>query len=238
MSAPLLSVRHMTAGYGDVTVVRDASLEVSEGQIVCLIGSNGAGKTTLLRALSGLVRRDGELCDFQGEDVLAMSPQDIVALGLVHVPEGRRLFQTMSVRDNLLMGAYLRSDRGGIAADLDRVMTIFPKLRERAGQDVSTMSGGEQQMCAIGRGLMASPRLLLIDELSLGLSPRLVDELVAALKTVNAQGISILLIEQDVMTALDVAQQGFVLDQGRITKSGSAADLAADSSIQAAYLGQ
>lgn len=237
MSAPLLSARHMTAGYGDVTVVRDASLDVVESQIVCLIGSNGAGKTTLLRALSGLVRRDGESCGFCGEDIRRLSPQDIVALGLVHVPEGRRLFQTMSVKDNLLMGAYLRSDRGGIAADLDRVMTIFPKLRERAGQDASTMSGGEQQMCAIGRGLMAAPKLLLIDELSLGLSPRLVDELVAALKTVNAQGISILLIEQDVMTALDVAQYGFVLDQGCITKAGPAAVLASDSSIQAAYLG-
>ncbi|MHB0767486.1 ABC transporter ATP-binding protein [Bradyrhizobium sp. 5.13L] len=238
MTGCLLSVRRMTAGYGDITVVRDASLQVSDGQIVCLIGSNGAGKTTLLRALSGLVRRDGETCRFRGEDMRRMTPQDIVALGLVHVPEGRRLFQTMSVKDNLLMGAYLRNDRGGIAADLDRVMTIFPKLRERASQDASTMSGGEQQMCAIGRGLMAQPKLLLIDELSLGLSPRLVDELVAALKTVNDQGISVLLIEQDVMTALDVAQYGFVLDQGRITKSGRAADLAADGGIQAAYLGQ
>lgn len=238
MTGSLLSVRRMTAGYGDITVVRDASLQVSDGQIVCLIGSNGAGKTTLLRALSGLVRRDSETCRFRGEDMRRMTPQDIVALGLVHVPEGRRLFQTMSVRDNLLMGAYLRNDRGGIAADLDKVMTIFPKLRERASQDASTMSGGEQQMCAIGRGLMAQPKLLLIDELSLGLSPRLVDELVAALKTVNDQGISVLLIEQDVMTALDIAQYGFVLDQGRITKSGRAADLAADSGIQAAYLGQ
>jgi branched-chain amino acid transport system ATP-binding protein len=238
MTGSLLSIRHMTAGYGDVTVVRDATLQVSDGQIVCLIGSNGAGKTTLLRALSGLVRRDSETCGFRGEDMRRMTPQDIVALGLVQVPEGRRLFQSMSVRDNLLMGAYLRNDRGGIAADLDRVMTIFPKLRERASQDATTMSGGEQQMCAIGRGLMAQPKLLLIDELSLGLSPRLVDELVVALKTVNDQGISVLLIEQDVMTALDIAQYGFVLDQGRITKSGSAADLAGDSSIQAAYLGQ
>lgn len=238
MSKPLLQVRHMTAGYGDITVVRDASLEVEEGQTVCLIGSNGAGKSTLLRALSGLVRRNGECCLFRGEDIQRLSPQDIVALGLVHVPEGRRLFQTMSVKDNLLMGAYLRGDQGGIAADLDRVMTIFPKLRERAAQDATTMSGGEQQMCAIGRGLMAQPKLLLIDELSLGLSPRLVDELVAALKAVGDQQIAVLLVEQDVMTALDIAQYGFVLDQGRITKSGSSVELAADRTIQAAYLGQ
>jgi branched-chain amino acid transport system ATP-binding protein len=237
MTEPLLSVRHMAAGYGDVIVVRDASLQVNDGQIVCLIGSNGAGKTTLLRALSGLIPRDSEDCCFLGEDMRRLTPQDIVALGLVHVPEGRRLFRTMSVRDNLLMGAYLRNDRGGIAADLDRVLTIFPKLHERADQDVSTMSGGEQQMCAIGRGLMARPKLLMIDELSLGLSPRLVDELVAALKTVNDDGISILLIEQDVMTALDVAQYGFVLDHGRITRSGPAAALVSDSSIQSAYLG-
>lgn len=238
MNTPLLQVRHMTAGYGDITVVHDASLEVRGGEAVCLIGSNGAGKSTLLRALSGLVRRDGQFCQFCGEDIRKLSPQDIVALGLVHVPEGRRLFQTMSVKDNLLMGAYLRQDQGAIAADLDRVMTIFPKLRERAGQDATTMSGGEQQMCAIGRGLMAQPKLLMIDELSLGLSPRLVDELVVALKAVNDQGISVLVVEQDVMTALDVAQYGFVLDQGRITKSGASTILAADRSIQEAYLGR
>jgi branched-chain amino acid transport system ATP-binding protein len=143
----------------------------------------------------------------------------------------------MSAKDNLLMGAYLRTDRGGINADLDRIMMIFPKLRERSGQDAATLSGGEQQMCAIGRGLMAAPKLLLIDELSLGLSPLLVDELAAALRIVNQQGVSILLVEQDVMTALDIAHFGFVLDQGQITKSGRSALLAADSSIQAAYLG-
>lgn len=235
---PLLTFRNLIAGYGDVTVVHDASMIIDEGDIVCLIGSNGAGKTTLLRALSGLVRREAQTCQFRGEDIGKLSPQDIVALGLVHVPEGRRLFSTMSVKDNLLMGAYLRADRGGIAADIDRVMDIFPKLRERADQDASTLSGGEQQMCAIGRGLMAAPKLLMIDELSLGLSPRLVDELIAALRRVNNQGISILLIEQDVMTALDVAHHGFVLDRGRITRSGSAAILGADPSIQAAYLGQ
>jgi branched-chain amino acid transport system ATP-binding protein len=237
MTGALLSVEEMTAGYGDVTVVRNASLEVQDGQIVCLIGSNGAGKTTLLRALSALVRRDGHCCRFRGENILKLTPQDIVALGLVHVPEGRRLFQTMSAKDNLLMGAYLRTDRGGINADLDRIMMIFPKLRERSGQDAATLSGGEQQMCAIGRGLMAAPKLLLIDELSLGLSPLLVDELAAALRIVNQQGVSILLVEQDVMTALDIAHFGFVLDQGQITKSGRSALLAADSSIQAAYLG-
>ena len=237
MSDSLLSVEHMTAGYGDVTVIRDASLNVAEGNVSCLIGSNGAGKTTYLRALSGLVRRSGAVCRFCGENILGLSPQDIVAMGLVHVPEGRRLFRTMSVRDNLLMGAYLRGDRGGVSADLEQVMTIFPKLRERANQDAFTLSGGEQQMCAIGRGLMAAPKLLLIDELSLGLSPVLVDDLLNALKQVNEHGISILLIEQDVMTALEIADYGFVLDQGYITKSGSAAELISDQSIKATYLG-
>jgi branched-chain amino acid transport system ATP-binding protein len=211
---------------------------VGEGEIVCLIGSNGAGKTTLLRALSGVVRVTAGTVVFAGASLAGLEPQEIVRRGIAHVPEGRRLFAGMTVRENLLMGAYLRRDgRAAVGRDLDFVLATFPRLGERLSQDAATMSGGEQQMCAIGRGLMAKPRLLMIDELSLGLAPKLVGELGLALAAINRAGLSILLVEQDVATALRLAHYGFVLDTGRIVLAEPTAMLARNATVQEAYLG-
>lgn len=236
--AELLRVSGVSAGYGDVRVLHEVGLTVNTGEIVCLIGSNGAGKTTLLRTLSGVVRpTDGSII-FLDRDISGSSPQNIVKMGIAHVPEGRRLFAGMTVRENLLMGGYLRSDgRAVISRDLDFVLSIFPKLAERINQDASTMSGGEQQMCAVGRGIMANPMLLMIDELSLGLSPKLVGELGKALVEINKSGLSILLVEQDVATALKLAHRGFVLDTGRMVLNGPASDLEKNGMVREAYLG-
>lgn len=237
MTLPLLAVADLAVSYGDVQVIWKVDLSVAEGSIVALIGSNGAGKTTILRALSGLLKPAGGRIAFAGETVNASSPLDFVCRGLIHVPEGRRLFPSLSVLDNLMLGAYLRSDRAAIARDIERVFTLFPRLRERRRQDAATLSGGEQQMCAIGRGLMASPRLLLIDELSLGLAPKVVDELVDALRKVNAEGTSLLVVEQDVATALEFADHAYVIDQGRTVASGASAAMSLDPAIRTAYLG-
>jgi branched-chain amino acid transport system ATP-binding protein len=237
MSAPLLDVKDLAVSYGDVQVIWKVDLSVEQGSVVALIGSNGAGKTTILRALSGLLQPTRGTINFAGETVAASSPQDFVRRGLIHVPEGRRLFAGLTVLDNLLLGAYQRSDRAAINRDLERVFTLFPRLRERHRQDAVTLSGGEQQMCAIGRGLMASPRLLLIDELSLGLAPKIVDELVEALRKVNSEGTSLLVVEQDVATALEFADHAYVIDQGRTTAGGTASAIKSDPAIRAAYLG-
>jgi branched-chain amino acid transport system ATP-binding protein len=238
MSTPLLELKSVRAGYGDVQVLWDVTLQVHPGTMTCLIGSNGAGKSTLLRCISGLVPATAGSIVFSGAEITHARPSNIVAAGIVHVPEGRRLFAGMSVRDNLLMGAYKRRhDRALIRRDLDAVFDIFPKLAERMHQDATTMSGGEQQMCAIGRGIMAAPQLLMIDELSLGLSPRLVEELCAALIKINTQGVTILLVEQDVMTALELASHGFVLDQGRVVLDDSSERLIHNPVVQEAYLG-
>ena len=234
----LLKVAGVSAGYGDVQVLHEVGLTVKAGEIVCLIGSNGAGKTTLLRALSGMVKSTAGTITFADEPVQGLTPQEIVRRGIAHVPEGRRLFAGMTVRENLLMGSYLRGDgRAVINKDLDFVLTTFPKLAERINQDASTLSGGEQQMCAIGRGIMANPTLLMIDELSLGLSPKLVGELSNALIDINRAGLSILLVEQDVATALRLASTGFVLDTGRMVLSGPTAALAVNPTVREAYLG-
>lgn len=237
MTTPLLEVSGLAVSYGDVQVVWKADLSVAEGSVVALIGSNGAGKTTILRTLSGLLKPSGGGIVFDGKEVNAASPLDFVKQGLVHVPEGRRLFSSLSVWDNLMLGAYLRADKDNIARDIERIFTLFPRLRERRRQDAATLSGGEQQMCAIGRGLMASPRLLLIDELSLGLAPKVVDELVDALRKVNAEGTSLLIVEQDVATALEFADHAYIVDQGRTVRSGTAAAIAKDPAVRAAYLG-
>jgi branched-chain amino acid transport system ATP-binding protein len=237
MTTPLLQVSELAVAYGDVQVVWNASLTVDEGAVVVLIGSNGAGKTTILRALSGLIHPVSGQIVLAGELIDAASPVDFVKRGLIHVPEGRRLFPGLSVWDNLMLGAYMRSDREAVARDIERVFSLFPRLRERRRQDASTLSGGEQQMCAIGRGLMASPRLLLIDELSLGLAPKVVDELVAALRKVNAEGTSLLVVEQDVVTALEFADHAYIIDQGRTVRGGAAAVIAKDPAVRAAYLG-
>ena len=238
MSAALLELQSVSAGYGDVQVLWGVDMAVAAGSIVCLIGSNGAGKSTLLRCISGLIPAIAGSIRFAGVDLTRARPSAIVKAGVVHVPEGRRLFAGMSVRDNLLMGAYKRDHgRAVIRRDLERVFEIFPKLAERRHQDATTMSGGEQQMCAIGRGIMAAPELLMIDELSLGLSPRLVEELCAALLSINRTGVTILLVEQDVMTALELADRGYVLDQGRIVLADDSDALANNPVVQQAYLG-
>jgi branched-chain amino acid transport system ATP-binding protein len=234
----LLRIDKLAGGYGDVQVLWRVDLSVEEGQIVSLIGSNGAGKSTLLRTISGLLIPTEGRITFEQADISAWTADRIVEAGIIHVPEGRRLFAGMNVRDNLLMGAYHRRDGfAAIRRDLDFVFGLFPRLHERRLQDASTLSGGEQQMCAIARGLMAAPRLLMIDELSLGLAPRIVEELSAALVKINASGLSILLVEQDVMTALELSHQAFVMDSGRITRSGNSKNLAADPFIREAYLG-
>jgi branched-chain amino acid transport system ATP-binding protein len=238
MTTDLLKTSGVSAGYGDVQVLHDVDITVKAGEIVCLIGSNGAGKTTLLRTLSGMAKAVAGDITFADQSLLGLSPQEIVRRGVAHVPEGRRLFAGMTVRENLLMGAYMRNDgRAIINNDLDFVLKTFPRLAERLNQDASTLSGGEQQMCAIGRGIMANPLLLLIDELSLGLSPKLVGELGKALVEINKAGLSILLVEQDVATALRLATTGFVLDTGRIVLSGLTVDLAVNPSVRQAYLG-
>ncbi|MFW5834683.1 MAG: ABC transporter ATP-binding protein, partial [Pseudomonadota bacterium] len=227
----------LETGYGDVQVLWGLSLDVRAGELACMVGANGAGKTTLMRCVSGLLPITAGAVRIDGEPLTAADPADVVRRGVAHVPEGRRLFRAMSVRDNLLMGAYLRDDKAAIQADLERVYAIFPILAERRRQDAGTLSGGEQQMCAIGRGLMARPSLLLIDELSLGLAPRMVDLLSESLRAVNAEGVAILLVEQDVMTAFDLAERAFVVDRGRVVKAASTAELRHDPAIRDAYMG-
>jgi branched-chain amino acid transport system ATP-binding protein len=234
----LLSVRGLTAGYGDVQVLWDMNIEVLSGTISCVVGSNGAGKTTLLRTLSGLVAaRSGEII-FEGRDLPGSNPEAALAAGIAHVPEGRRLFKGLTVEDNLLLGAYLRkASKSDINSDLEHIYTLFPILAERRKQSATTLSGGEQQMCAIGRGLMAKPKLLLIDELSLGLAPRAVEKLTEALQEINRLGLTILLVEQDVMTAFDLASHGVVVETGRTTVSGLTEELSKHPRVREAYLG-
>jgi branched-chain amino acid transport system ATP-binding protein len=237
MAEPLLTIEDLSAGYGDVRVLWDISLSVEAGEITCIVGSNGAGKTTLLRTVSGLVPAASGRILFAGEDVTALPPDQILARGIAHVPEGRRLFRGLNVRDNLLLGAYLRRDDAEVRNDLDYVFSLFPILRDRQKQDAITLSGGEQQMCAIGRGIMSRPKLLMIDELSLGLAPRLVERLGEALLEINRTGITILLVEQDVMTAFEIARYGLIIETGRVGLRGTTAMLADDPGIRQAYLG-
>ena len=237
MPEPLLEITRLQSGYGDVQVLWDVSLAVEEGELACIVGSNGAGKTTLLRTISGLIRPISGGVKFAGKEIGGLSADAVLAQGVVHVPEGRRLFKGLSVRDNLLLGAYLRRDRDGIQRDLDFVFDLFPILKERQSQDATTMSGGEQQMCAIARGIMSKPRLLMIDELSLGLAPRLVERLSEALLEINRTGLTILLVEQDVMTAFEVARHAYVIEIGRIAMAGATEKLGDDPRIREAYMG-
>jgi branched-chain amino acid transport system ATP-binding protein len=236
MAEPLLAVSGVRAGYGDVPVLWGIDLEVARGEIVCLVGSNGAGKTTLMRTISGLLTANAGSIVFDGRELAGAQPEQTLEAGIAQVPEGRRLFSAMSIRDNLLMGAYLRRD-AGVAADLARMYTLFPILRERQNQHAGTLSGGEQQMCAIARGLMSAPKMLLIDELSLGLAPAIVDQLCDTLRALNRAGLTLLVVEQDVAIALELARHAFVMDTGRITRSGEASALANDPAIREAYLG-
>jgi ABC-type branched-subunit amino acid transport system ATPase component/ABC-type branched-subunit amino acid transport system permease subunit len=235
--APKLAVASLQAGYGDVQVLWDVTIEVGRGELVCAIGSNGAGKTTLMRCVSGLLPISAGEIMVDGKSMGQATPADFVRAGIAHIPEGRRLFPAMSVRDNLLMGAYLRGENDRSAQDLERVYAMFPILAERQRQDAGTLSGGEQQMCAIARGLMARPSLLLIDELSLGLAPRMVELLSERLREINRSGVAILLVEQDVMNALELADRAYVMDRGRVTKAGPSTSLAGDPVIREAYMG-
>ncbi|MEL6316341.1 MAG: ABC transporter ATP-binding protein [Pseudomonadota bacterium] len=237
MAEPLLSVNALQAGYGDVQVLWDVSIEVERGEIACVVGSNGAGKTTLLRTISGLLAPRAGSVRFAGAEIGGLGADAVLTAGVAHAPEGRRLFKGLSVRDNLMLGAYLRRDAAEVRRDLAFVEELFPILAERARQDATTLSGGEQQMCAIARGLMARPKLLMIDELSLGLAPRLVERLSEALVEINRAGLTILLVEQDVMTAFEIAKRAFVIEVGRTTMSGSSAELGADPRIREAYMG-
>jgi branched-chain amino acid transport system ATP-binding protein len=228
----LLEVRDLNAGYGRVQVLWDVDLAVEAKQIVALVGANGAGKTTLLRAISGMIGVRSGSVRLGGQEIAGAPVESIVDLGLAHVHEGRRLFSGLTVRENLILGGWRNRNR-----DLGRVVELFPVLGQRLNQVASTLSGGEQQMCAIGRGLMGEPSVLLIDELSLGLAPILVDEIVARLPDIATSGTAILLVEQDIDTALSVSQFGYVLEAGHITKSGTSKELLADPTIQDAYLG-
>jgi branched-chain amino acid transport system ATP-binding protein len=234
----LLKVDNITVQYGKATALHGVSMEVAEGAVVSLMGANGAGKTTLLRTISGLIpSTSGELW-FNGVKINNISPSDIVKLGLVHIPQGRRLFPFLTVLSNLKLGASLRKDKAGIKRDLDMVFEHFPRLYERRTQKAGTLSGGEQQMAAIGRGLMAGPKLLLMDEPSLGLAPRLIAELVPVIKKINQRGISVLLVEQNVTLALGAAHRGYALQVGRITLEGDIEIFKTSDIIKEAYLGK
>jgi branched-chain amino acid transport system ATP-binding protein len=238
MGEYLFQVERLTTGYGDIQVLWGVDLDVQAGEIVCLVGSNGAGKSTLLRCISGLLPPMGGRILLRGKPLSLAKPDEILEAGIAQVPEGRRLFSAMSVRNNLLMGAYLRRDgMGAIQKDLEFVFGLFPILSERIRQSAGTLSGGEQQMCSIARGIMSKPALLMIDELSLGLAPLVVERLSEALLQVNQSGISILLVEQDVMTAFELARRGFVLESGRVTLSGPTSELANNPTFQEAYMG-
>ncbi|GAB0105308.1 ABC transporter ATP-binding protein [Nocardia sp. JMUB6875] len=228
----LLEVHELSCGYGRTPVLHGVNLTVAEGEIVALLGPNGAGKTTLLRAVSGLIRPSAGRIRFADKEITGVAAEKLVRRGLVHVPEGRRLFAGLSVRDNLRLGGW--SVR---RADQDRVLSLFPRLAERLDQTAGTLSGGEQQMCAIARGLMSDPRLIMIDELSLGLAPLVVDEILARLPDIAAAGTAVLLVEQDVEAALSVAARGAVLETGALVLAGTTAELRADRRVQDAYLG-
>jgi len=236
MSESLLRVEKLSAGYGAMTVLSEITFEITRGEIVALVGSNGAGKTTTLRALSRVISSQGRII-FNGRDLARLTSDQVFSLGLVQVPEGRQLFDQMTVEDNLLMGAYCRKQREEIAADLQQVYKFFPILKERRLQIAGSLSGGEQQMCAIARGLMARPQLLMIDEMSLGLAPIVVDLLIDKLAEVRKNGVTVLLVEQDIFSAFHVADRGYVLETGRIVRTGSASELAQDPEVRRAYLG-
>jgi branched-chain amino acid transport system ATP-binding protein len=234
---PLLEVVGLRAGYGDVPVLRGVDLSIPAGSITALIGANGAGKTTLLRTISGIIAAEAGTIHYDGQDIIGKPPQDIVRAGLVQVPEGRRLFPDMTVLENLMVGSSSPAARPRRDENLAMVLELFPKVRDRQAQLAGTLSGGEQQMVAIARALMASPRLLLLDETSLGLAPIVVDEIFVAVRRLAVEGLTILVVEQNTALALEVADHGYVLEQGRFAIEGAASSLAADPRVKQAYLG-
>ena len=233
----MLAVKDLEVYYGSIHAIKKISFEVREGEIVTLIGANGAGKTTTLHAISGLVKaRSGEI-NFCGNNLRSMEAHKIIRLGLAQVPEGRRIFASMTVQENLEMGAYIRRDREQIQQDYERVFERLPRLKERRRQIAGTLSGGEQRMLAIGRALMSNPKMLLLDEPSMGLSPLLVSEIFKIIRDVNESGMTVLLVEQNAKQALEIADRAYVLETGTISMSGDASELAADEKVRAAYLG-
>jgi branched-chain amino acid transport system ATP-binding protein len=235
-ATPLLEIHELRAGYGDTEVLRGIDLTVATGEIVAVLGSNGVGKSTLNRVISGIVRARAGAIRFDGAAIEREKPAAIVALGLIHVPEGRRIFPNLSVAENLDLGSYRRAAERR-SANRDRVYAIFPRLLERRTQRAGTLSGGEQQMLAIGRGLMAEPRLLILDEPSLGLSPILVEELFALIARIHADGVAVLLVEQNVVQSLEIARRAYILAEGQCVISGPSADIAANPELKRAYLG-
>ena len=236
MSA-MLEVKNIQVAYGKIIAVKDISVTVNEGEIVTLIGSNGAGKSTTLRTISGLIKpKSGEIT-FNGKRIDGMPGHEIVGMGICHSPEGRRIFPRMTVKENLELGAFLRNDKAAVNADMDRVLDLFPRLKERIKQTAGTMSGGEQQMLAVSRALMGDPKLLLLDEPSMGLAPVLVELIFDTIVKIRKQGITILLIEQNATAALEVADRAYVLESGKVKMSGSAAELRSDDKVTKAYLG-
>jgi branched-chain amino acid transport system ATP-binding protein len=233
----VLKVESLDVAYGEIRALKGVALEVGRGEIVTILGNNGAGKTTRLKTISGLLHPTGGTITLEAEPLVGVPPHAIVSRGVAHVPEGRRIFNRLTVRENLTMGAYLRSD-AGIAADLERVFALFPRLAERITQVAGTLSGGEQQMLAIGRALMANPRLLLLDEPSMGLAPVLVEQIFDTISDINRQGMTILLVEQNAAMALSIAHRGYVLETGSIALAGTAAELSHNAAVRRAYLGE
>jgi len=233
----LLEVRDLAVRYGGIRALKGVSLHVNEGEVVCLIGANGAGKTTTMRALAGLVPAAGGEVDYAGEPLLALAPHLRVHKGLALVPEGRGVFPRLSVEENLQMGAYARSDKAGIKEDMERGYQLFPRLAERRNQTAGTLSGGEQQMLAMARALMSRPRLLLLDEPSMGLAPLMVRKIFETIRAIAAQGVTLLLVEQNARMALEVSSRGYVLDGGRVTLCDEASQLLDDPKVKTAYLG-
>ena len=233
----MLSINALECRYGKVAAVRSLSLDVSKGELVSLIGANGAGKTTTLKAISGVLRAFGGKVTFEGEDITNASARRVLDLGIAHCPEGRRVFPYMTVRENLEMGCYLRSDRGGIEADLERLYERFPILAERRAQAAGTLSGGEQQMLAISRALMSRPKLVLFDEPSLGLAPNIVERTFDIVAAIRAEGVTVMMVEQNALAALELSDRAYVMEQGRVTRTGSGRDLLNDPEVKKAYLG-
>jgi len=238
MAATLLKVKGLKVAYGGIQAVKGVDFEVREGELVSLIGSNGAGKTTTMKAITGILPiNDGDI-EYLGRSIRGQGPWDLVKQGLAMVPEGRGVFARMTIAENLQMGAYIRNDKAQIQSDIDKVFSIFPRLQERKDQLAGTLSGGEQQMLAMGRALMSRPKVLLLDEPSMGLSPIMVDKIFEVVKDVYAQGVTVLLVEQNASRALAIADRGYVMESGIVTMNGPAKEMLSDPRVRAAYLGE
>ena len=237
MNENMLEVKDLKVAYGSILALKGISFDVKKGEIISLIGANGAGKTTTLHSISNLIKKQSGSVTFKGEDITNTNPDKIVKAGLIHVPEGRRVFANLTVKENLEMGAYLRKDTAQIKADLEHVYELFPRLRERVKQLAGTLSGGEQQMLAIGRALMSKPEMLLLDEPTMGLSPLLVNEVFELILSVKQSGVTVLLVEQNAKKALEIADRAYVLETGRVKISGTAAEISENEAVKSAYLG-